>query len=285
MKKLAIILNVITFVIWGLVFLLILRNFFGNESAIEKNLLGGSNQGNRFSLIIAYIIADIIVSVQKSTRSMNMLAEIVKKNKLNAQLISKCIVYDYNEYKLTKLMEEYKEKMQLESEVEQIKQKIDLWKEMFSGDDTKSKKKNAVLNDQQKEIEILLKELDRKNRIEARKNMEIEERLNMGAGFKPKFIFNFYQKIMSMKNDFMFDDILTLYNFILIRNEKLIKNTYIDMRKFLCNNFDSIEDNLTIVSDVYKKYAEYASKNPNIKKFNETDIKLPNRIKLDEIED
>jgi len=41
---------------------------------------------------------------------------------------------------------------------------------------------------------------------------------------------------------------------------------------------------LNIVTDVYRKYSEYAIRTPNIKKFVETDIKLPSRLKVVEEE-
>jgi hypothetical protein len=184
LKKLAVMLNIISYVIWVGVFALIMRNFFGGETTIEKNLLGSSNQVNRVSLIIAYIIADVIVSIQKSVEFNAKILEIIAKKKLRAELISLCITYDYNETKLTDLMEAYKEKIELEDEVKLIGAKIDKWKAMFSG----QKSDTPVVGDNEHQ-----QYLEREEKKRARKRDEVTERLSMGAGFAPKLVFYFYQ--------------------------------------------------------------------------------------------
>jgi len=75
---------------------------------------------------------------------------------------------------------------------------------MFAG---KSASNNGdQKTDTQKEIERKLKEMEMKSKLEERRSQEIMERLRLGAGFKPKAVFSFYQVCISLKNDFMFDN-------------------------------------------------------------------------------
>jgi hypothetical protein len=99
-----------------------------------------------------------------------------------------------------------------------------------------------------------------KNRvtIELLENKESLQKLTQTSTLKAKFIFQFYQTLLNLRNGPMFQNLLGLYDFILMRNKELVNDNEIKIKSYLTGELDFITRNLNNITKIYQNYIEDA---------------------------
>jgi hypothetical protein len=75
---------------------------------------------------------------------------------------------------------------------------------------------------------------------------------------KAKFIFQFYQTLLALRNGPMFQNLLGLYDFILMRNKELVNENEIKIKSYLTGELEFITRNLNNITKIYQNYIEDA---------------------------
>ena len=78
------------------------------------------------------------------------------------------------------------------------------------------------------------------------------------SSLKSKMIFEVYQFLLNMKNKFLFQSVLSLYDYTLLRNNEIVYNKEINIRNYLTGDYDIMEENLKEINKVYRDYTEDA---------------------------
>jgi hypothetical protein len=76
----------------------------------------------------------------------------------------------------------------------------------------------------------------------------------------------------------MFDNTLTLYDFIMIRNRYIIPDFRVNIQAYLTGNYTEMSQNIMVIRKVYEKYAEHV-KRWDSKKFMKENIVFPTKFK------
>ena len=117
----------------------------------------------------------------------------------------------------------------------------------------------------------VVSELDNKREEKKSISKEMLNRLMQSAPVKTKVIFMFYKIVLNLKNEFIFMNVLSLYDFICERNKELLNNSEVKLRSYLSNDFNVIHKNVDTFKKIYNSYANEV-KRTNATKFSRQKI-------------
>jgi hypothetical protein len=198
------------------------------------------SSGEKLILVLEFFLVEYIRSVYFDKDFIEFTEKIIEKKIVRAKLIAVCMTYNHNEEKLMKYIDGFKERIELEEDIHKLQQIIDEWK--------KGEKRS-----QQIKSHINLEEEEQEQ-----KNKEGLQKLDQTSSAQSKLIFQIYQTLINLRNGYLFQNVLALYDYILQRNIKIVKNKEIDIRKYLYGDFSVISANLDHIKRVYDTYTEDA---------------------------
>jgi hypothetical protein len=85
-------------------------------------------------------------------------------------------------------------------------------------------------------------------------------KLSQTSSLKSKIIFKSYQFLLEWRNKFLFSNMITLYDHILMRNHEIIQNKEIKVRAYLSGSFEIMTHNLNNIKNIYHDYVEFVVK-------------------------
>lgn len=89
-------------------------------------------------------------------------------------------------------------------------------------------------------------------------------KLSQTSSLKSKIIFNSYKFLLEWRNKFLFSNLITLYDYILMRNHEIIQNKELRVRAYLSGSFDIMLHNLNNIKNIYHDYVDYVVKQDQV---------------------
>jgi hypothetical protein len=89
-------------------------------------------------------------------------------------------------------------------------------------------------------------------------------KLSQTSSLKSKIIFKSYQFLLEWRNKFLFSNLITLYDYILMRNHEIIQNKELRVRTYLAGSFDIMVHNLNNIKNIYHDYVDFVVKQDQV---------------------
>lgn len=192
--------------------------------------------------ILSIIIIKFPLDLMSNENYLEVVSEYLLKKNFRAKVIKTCIAYDFNDGKIKSWLEKLEDKLILKEHIRFVVQKLEYWHSKYFSSDPKVK----IVTEKGENEQIKQKEKEKETQKE-----EIKTLLKSGKkGVKLK-IFEFLQK---KKDKFMFQNILSLVNFLFMKNSNLISEQKIDLNDYIFLKFGKIERTLSYLDHFHSKF-------------------------------
>lgn len=211
--------------------------------------------GEKLILVFEFFLIEYVSSVYFDGEFIKTAEKLIRKKVKRSMFVANCMTYDYNEKKLMAYIEQFSERIQLEKDIMILNNAIEEWKmgrsKHTNHQEVDDNSNLLAMKSQQEEDKTNEEKYEQKNK-------ESLQKLTQTSSNKSKLVFEVYQFLLNLRNKFLFQSILGLYDYTMLRNKEIVFNKEIEIREYLAGNFDIMESNLKHIQKVYQQYIEDA---------------------------